>query len=121
MAVAKKKSTTKKRVPKKAPAKKTTVKKTTAKKAPAKRTVKKPKSKSVKAKNIKNAPVKMKAKGLTDTDQVLKIIKRSKKGVAVATLRNKTGFNDKKISNIVYRAFSAGKIKRVDIGIYKAA
>ena len=73
------------------------------------------------AKNPKKASVKKKAKGLTDTDKVINIIKRSKKGSAVATLKRKTGFNDKKISNIVFRAFKAGKIKRADKGVYIAA
>ena len=77
--------------------------------------------KSQPVKNPKKASVKKKAKGLTDTDKVINIIKRSKKGSAVATLKRKTGFNDKKISNIVFRAFKAGKIKRVDKGIYIAA
>ena len=82
---------------------------------------KKPKIKAVKAKTIKKTPVKKKAKGLTDTDKLINIIKRSKKGVALTTLKTKTGFNDKKISNMVHRAFKTGKIKRVDKGIYIAA
>ncbi|MFC1814803.1 hypothetical protein ACFL0M_02445 [Thermodesulfobacteriota bacterium] len=82
---------------------------------------KKPKIKAIKAKTTKKAPVKKKAKLLTDTDKVINIIKKSKKGVAVATLKKKTGFNDKKISNIVFKVSKAGKIKRVDKGIYRAA
>ena len=69
----------------------------------------KPKTKAVKARVPKKAPVKKKAKGLTDTDKALNIIKRSQKGVAVSTLKKKTGFNDKKISNIIFRTFKAGK------------
>ena len=80
----------------------------------------KPKTKAVKARVPKKAPVKKKVKGLTDTDRVLNIIKRSIKGIAVTALQKKTGFNDKKISNIVFRVFKAGKIKRVDKGIYIA-
>ena len=81
---------------------------------------KKSKTKAVKATAPKKGPVKKKAKGLTDTDRVLNIIKRSIKGIAVTALQKKTGFNDKKISNIVFRVFKAGKIKRVDKGIYIA-
>ena len=58
---------------------------------------------------------------MTDADKVLNIITRSKKRVAVAALRKKTGFNDKKISNIIFRALKAGKIKRADRGFYTAA
>jgi len=57
----------------------------------------------------------------TDTDKVLNIIKKSKKGVDTAILKKKTGFNDKKIWNIIYRTFKTGKIKRADKGIYTAA
>jgi hypothetical protein len=48
-------------------------------------------------------------------------VKRSRKGVGVPTLIKKTGFEDKKIRNIVFRAFKQGKIKRTGKGIYVAA
>ncbi len=72
----------------------------------------------VKAKVVKKAPVKKKAAGITDTDKVLNIIKRSKKGVPVQTLIKETGFNAKKVANIVFRAFKENKIKRAGKGIY---
>jgi septal ring factor EnvC (AmiA/AmiB activator) len=62
-----------------------------------------------------------KAKPVTATDQVLKIIKRSKKGVDVPTLIKKTGFEDKKMRNIINRTLKQGKIKRVGRGIYAGA
>jgi septal ring factor EnvC (AmiA/AmiB activator) len=71
-------------------------------------------------KPARKAPVK-KAKKVTDTDKVLNIIKRSKKGVGVAALTKKTGFDDKKVRNIVTRAFSQKKIKRAGRGIYVGA
>ena len=52
---------------------------------------------------------------------VLAIIKRSKKGVDVATLKIKTGFEDRKISNIVQRFKREGKIKSGGRGIYVKA
>jgi len=76
------------------------------------------KAKAVKAKPAKKAPVKKKAVQITATDQVLKIINGSKKGVNTATLMKKTGFDQKKVRNILNRTFKQGKIKRVDIGIY---
>ncbi|MBN1843285.1 MAG: hypothetical protein JW883_13520 [Deltaproteobacteria bacterium] len=81
---------------------------------------KKPKAKTkVKAKAAKKkAPAKKKATAPTATDQVLKIINRSKKGVDVPTLMNNTGFDEKKVRNIVSRAFSQGKIKRTGRGVY---
>jgi hypothetical protein len=58
---------------------------------------------------------------ITATDQVLNIINRSKKGVNTATLMDKTGFDQKKVRNILQRTFKQGKIKRADKGIYVGA
>ena len=74
--------------------------------------------KAVPAKKAPKAPAKKKAVKVTATDQVLKIINRSKKGVDTATLMQKTGFTQKKATNILQRTFKAGKIKRADKGIY---
>jgi hypothetical protein len=79
-----------------------------------------PKAKAVKAK-AKKAPVTKKATKVTATDQVLDIINRSKNGVNTATLMKKTGFNQKKVTNILQRTFKAGKIKRAAKGIYVGA
>jgi tRNA1(Val) A37 N6-methylase TrmN6 len=54
----------------------------------------------------------------TDTDRVVTIIKRAKRGVNIAELRRKTQFDNKKISNIVHRASKANRIKKIDRGIY---
>ncbi len=80
-----------------------------------------PKAKAVKAKPAKmapKAPATKKAVQITATDQVLKIINRSKEGVNTSTLMKKTGFDQKKVRNILNRTFKQGKIKRADKGIY---
>ena len=69
----------------------------------------------------KKGTAKKKAATLTATDQVLKIINRSKKGVNPQALRKKTGFDDRKITNILHRAFKEGKIKRIGRGVYIGA
>ncbi|MBW1763853.1 MAG: hypothetical protein JRJ23_03795 [Deltaproteobacteria bacterium] len=69
----------------------------------------------------KKAPAKKKTAQPTATDQVLNIIKRSKKGVNTATLMTKTGFDQRKIWSIINRASKAGKIKRAGKGIYIGA
>ena len=69
----------------------------------------------------KKSPLKKKTALPTATDQVLKIINRSKKGVNAATLMAKTGFNQKKISNIIQRIYKQGKITRVGKGTYMRA
>ena len=90
----------------------------------------KPKVKATKAKPAKKTMAKAKpmektvakkAVKLTATDTVLNIIKRYKKGIGIPILKTKSGFNDKKVRNIVQKAFKEGKIKRVDKGIYVKA
>jgi hypothetical protein len=79
------------------------------------------KAKAVKAKPAKKAPkapAKKKAVKVTATDQVLNIINGLKKGADTAYLMKMTGFNQKKVTNILQRSFKAGKIKRADKGIY---
>ena len=63
----------------------------------------------------KSAPT---GRNLTPTDQVLTIMKRYKKGISVESLRGKSGFNEKQISNIVHRACKKGRMKRVGRGVY---
>jgi hypothetical protein len=87
---------------------------------------KKTTAKPVKAKTTKRSPAqkasaKKKTVQPTATDQVLNIIKRSKKGVNAATLMTKTGFDLKKVRNILQRTYKMGKIKRVEKGIYVGA
>jgi len=91
------------------------------------KTAKKAKRKTVKVKTkravaVKKAtPRKKAAKRTTSTEQILKIIKRSRKGVNVPALKAKTGFEDKKVRNIIFRASKEGKIKKVGRGIYVGA
>ena len=70
---------------------------------------------------VKKAPAKRTAAQPTATDKVLGIIKRSKKGVDAPTLIKKTGFDQKKVRNILFRTYKQGKIKRLEKGIYTGA
>ena len=92
-----------------------------------------PKRKS-KAKVVRKAPTKSskkkatqkaskravskKATAPTAVDTILGIINKSKKGVNTATLKEKTGYDQKKIANLVYKLKKQGKIKSVSKGIY---
>ncbi len=78
----------------------------------------KAKAKPTKKTPAKKAPAKKKAAQPTATDEILKIIRGSKKGVDAPTLVKKTGFNQKKVRNILFRTYKQGKIKRIDKGIY---
>jgi hypothetical protein len=84
-----------------------------AKKAPARKA-------AVKKAAPKKAPVK-KATQATAVDTVLAVIKKSKKGVGMAALMEKTGYNQKKIANLVFKLRKQGKIKSVDKGVYVKA
>jgi hypothetical protein len=81
------------------------------------------KSKTGRATTAKRATrtARKRAPQVTATDQILRIIKRSKKGVDVPTLKKKTGFDDKKVRNIVFRASKEGRIKKSGRGIYVGA
>ena len=84
------------------------------------RTVKRaPKAKPI-TKRVRPKAAPKKSTQPTDSEKVLKILKRSKKGVDTKTLMNKTGFNQKKISNIIYKGTKSGKIKKIERGIYTA-
>jgi len=77
--------------------------------------------KTTKRATTKKVPAKKRSPRLTATDRVLKFISQSKKGVNAATLMKKTGFDDKKIRNILQRTFNEGRIKRAGRGIYVGA
>ncbi len=76
------------------------------------------KAKTTKRAPAKKAPAKKRTAKLTATGQALKIINRSKKGIDAPTLVRKTGFDVKKIRNILHRVYKEGKVKRVGRGIY---
>ena len=97
------------KAPKKAaPAKKTAAKKTVVKKAAAKKAV------SKKAAAKKAAP----AQQVTMLDSVFDIIKRTKKGVSVAQLKEKTQLNPRQLSNALYKLTKKGKIQTKSRGLY---
>ena len=101
---------------KSAPKKESKVKRKAAAK-PQKAPVKKAPAKKASAKKA----VKTKKQPATAADAVLAIVNRSKKGVDSATLVEKTGFDNKKIANIVFKLRKQGKIKSFIRGVYTKA
>lgn len=85
------------------PAKKTVAKKTVAKKTVAKKAAAK-----------KAAP----AKQETMLDAVFDTIKRTKKGVTVAQLREKTNLDSRQLSNALYKLTKKGEIQTKSRGLY---
>ncbi len=67
-------------------------------------------------KAIANKPTRVPA-----SETVLAIIKSSRKGVDKATLRNKTGFEGRKIRDLIYKLKKQGKIKTEGKGLYVKA
>jgi polyphosphate kinase len=55
------------------------------------------------------------------TQKVLTIINRSRNGIDARSIIKKTGFQDKKIRNILFKASQEGKIERVGRGVYRSS
>jgi hypothetical protein len=79
---------------------------------------KKPKAKrKVKAKASKRGVAKKAAKA-SAIGTILNIITKSKKGVTTATLKKKTGFESKRIWNVINSLKAQGKVKSAEKGVY---
>jgi hypothetical protein len=87
--------------------------------------VKKPAVKKTAAKPARKAAVKKpaakKAAQLSAVDTAFGFIKRYKKGISTAAIMEKTGFDQKKVYNIIYKLNKLGKIKSVGKGVYVKA
>jgi lambda repressor-like predicted transcriptional regulator len=81
-----------------------------AKKAPAKR---KKVVRKVAARR-KAAP----ARGQTVLDSVYSVIKRSKKGATIATLKTKTGLDSRQLSNALYKLSKKRMVRAKSRGLY---
>jgi hypothetical protein len=111
------------------PVRKAAVKKPAAKAKPVRKVAAKPVRK-VAAKPVRKAAVKKaavkkpaakKTAQLSAVDTAFGFIKRYKKGISTAALMEKTGFDQKKVYNIIYKLNSLGKIKSVGKGVYVKA
>jgi hypothetical protein len=95
---------------KKAPAKrKKAVRKAAVRKAPARKAV------------ARKAPARKKAapaKGKTVLDSVYNVIKRSKKGATIATLKTKTGLDSRQLSNALYKLSKKRLVHAKSRGLY---
>ncbi len=102
---------------KKTPAKKKTApkKKTAAKKAPAKKTAKQAAKKSAVKKPARKAAASEKP---TVLNSVLDVVKRSRKGIDIPTLKKKTGLESRQLSNALYKLSKRGDIEAQSRGTY---
>ncbi len=100
---------------------KSTKKKTTDPKRPSKILKKKIKS-STKTINNSDQPKKL-VKSTQPSDvmtvlDVAKMIRRSRKGVNIPTLKKKTGFSQSKLYSMIYKLKKEGKIQNISRGVY---
>ena len=104
------------KAPKAAPAKKAVAKK----KAPVRKAVAKKKAPAKKAVAKKKAPAKkVKAKEkATVLDTVFGAIKKARKGITVAALKEKTKLNPRQLSNALYKLSNKGMIAAKSRGLY---
>ena len=66
----------------------------------------------------KVAAKKAPAKSPTVIDSILNAIKKTKKGITIAQLKEKTEFNSKQLSNALYKLTKKGKIEAKSRGLY---
>jgi predicted Rossmann fold nucleotide-binding protein DprA/Smf involved in DNA uptake len=90
-----------------------------AKKTTPKSTKAKPRAKkAAPARQVKTAKV---DQGATVLNSVLNVIKKSRKGISIAQLKEKTDLNPRQLSNALYKLTKKGSIKSMSRGIYTKA
>ena len=67
------------------------------------------------------APGRTGKSGTTAMDTVYNVIKRSRNGASYKHIQSKTGYDEKKIRNIIFRLNKLKKITRQSRGIYTAS
>ena len=90
---------------------------------PAKKAAPKRKKAVRKAAVRRKAPARRKAapaKGKTVLDTVYGVIKRSKKGATIATLKTKTGLDSRQLSNALYKLSKKRAVRAKSRGLYVA-
>jgi hypothetical protein len=85
------------------------------------RAAKKPKPKAKPKAKAPRKAVAKKATKVSASETVLSAIKNSRKGVNTVALRKQTGFEGRKIGDIIYRLKKEGKIKSERKGVYVKA
>ena len=98
----------------KKPVRRKTTTKAAAKKAPARAK----KAAPARAKKAASTTAKKAPRGSTVLDSVLDVVKRSRKGVSISTLKQKTNLNPRQLSNALYKLTKKGEIKAVSRGVY---
>ena len=82
---------------------------------PAKPAKKKAPAKKAKTSSSKKA---VGGKHMTVIDSIFEVIKRSRKGATIVTLKEKTGFDSRQLSNALYKLSKRGMIVSKTRGVY---
>ncbi len=85
---------------------------------PAKKAAPAKKAKAARKPAAKAAKQAAPAKGKTVLDSVLEVIKRSKKGVSIAQLKDRTKLEARQLSNALYKLTKKGHIRAQSRGLY---
>ena len=85
---------------------------------PAKPAKKKAPAKKAKTSSIKNSKKAVGGKHMTVIDSIFEVIKRSRKGATIVTLKEKTGFDSRQLSNALYKLSKRGMIVSKTRGVY---
>ena len=85
---------------------------------PAKPAKKKAPAKKAKTSSNKNSKKAVGGKHTTVIDSIFEVIKRSRKGATIVTLKEKTGFDSRQLSNALYKLSKRGMIVSKTRGIY---
>lgn len=60
----------------------------------------------------------VKPSGATASDAVLEVIRKNQDGIRFSEIQIKTGFDEKKLRNIIFRLHKLNRIKRINRGVY---
>ena len=79
-----------------------------------------PPKKKAPAKKVKTSPRKKTGSGksMSVIDSVFDVVKRSRKGTTIATLKEKTGFDSRQLSNALYKLSKRDMILSKTRGVY---
>jgi hypothetical protein len=82
-----------------------------------------PKAKKTASKKARPAAAKKTSedKGTTVLNSVYDVIKKSRKGISISQLKQKTDLNPRQLSNALYKLTKKGSIKSMSRGVYTKA
>lgn len=56
-----------------------------------------------------------------NADAVIGVIREYPEGAGIGEIQRRTGFDDKKLRNIIFRLYKTGRIERISRGVYRVS